>query len=60
MTNNNNNMAYQRLFRIQGGIEPSRSREYLTIVNDTIKASRWKAVYIGDLEHMLFNKNKGI
>lgn len=53
MANNNDKMAYQRLFRIQGGIEPSRSREYLTIVNDRIKASIWKAIYIGDSEHML-------
>lgn len=54
MANNNDKMAYQRLFRIQGGIEPCRSREFISIVDGSrIKASIWKAIYIGDSEHML-------
>lgn len=47
-----NNISIQRLFRIQGGIFPNRSRLSITVNNNKISCSQYKNVYIGNTEHM--------
>ncbi len=48
-----NKTSIQRLFRIQGGIFPNRSRNYIRTINDKIICSKSKALHIGDMDHML-------
>lgn len=53
MKNIESDMAIQRMFRIQGGITPCRSREFLRVKDNKLECSKWRAVYIGDVEHMM-------
>lgn len=43
----------QRLFRIQGGIFPNRSRDYIKITGNKLKCPKTKAIHIGNTEHMI-------
>ena len=51
----NNQIATNTLFRVQGGIFPCRSRDYIKIVNgNKIRCSKTREIYIGDREHMTY------
>jgi len=48
-----NNIPIQRLFRIQGGIFPNRSREVIKVKDNKIFCSSTRAIHVGNLEHMV-------
>lgn len=43
----------QKLFRIQGGIFPNRSREYIKVKDNKIFCPMTKGIHIGNTEHMI-------
>lgn len=47
-----NNVSIQRLFRIQGGIFPNRSREYIRVTDNKVFCPRIRALHVGNTEHM--------
>lgn len=48
-----NDIPIQRLFRIQGGIFPNRSREVITIKDNKIFCPSSKSIHVGNTEHMV-------
>ena len=43
----------QKLFRIQGGVFPNRSREYIKVKDNKILCPMTKSIHIGNTEHMI-------
>lgn len=44
----------QKLFRIQGGIFPNRSREYIKVDDSKIFCPKSKPIHVGNAEHMAY------
>ena len=51
----NENIASKKLYRVQGGNSPNRSREFLKCSKDGgLDLSSHRNIYIGDMEHMTY------
>lgn len=50
-----NNSTFVTLYRVEGGIEPNRSRTYLNCdETGKLMLSPMRTIYIGDMEHMTY------
>lgn len=49
-----NDQPLQRVFRVQGGIFPNRSRHSINVLNNKIIVSFHRTVYIGNIDHMSY------
>ena len=48
-----NNITIKKLFRVQGGIFPNRSRNTIRVIDNKIHCPNTSATYVGDIEHMI-------
>lgn len=48
------NIPIQKLYRIQGGIFPNRSRDFIRVNNNKISCSKSRNIHIGNKEHATY------